>query len=97
MKEVANTITIDKFFGTNSDLTPIQSQIIKALTKKGPMHRKSLVEELNTPRTTIYNNLLKLQKRKLVEKYGDNNGKRGRPLVYWKLKFHYLNKEREKK
>ena len=37
-------------------------------------------------RTTIYDNLIKLQKRKIVEKYSENNGKRGRPLVLWRLK-----------
>ncbi len=82
---MANTITIDKFFGTNSDLTPIQLRLIEIL-QNGPASRKTLVKELNTPRTTIYDNLLKLQKRKVVEKFGDNNGERGRPLVYWQLK-----------
>lgn len=45
-----------------------------------------LVKEMNTPRTTIYDNLLKLQKRKITEKSRDHNGERGRPLVYWQLK-----------
>jgi DNA-binding MarR family transcriptional regulator len=83
---MANTITIDKFYDTKSYLTPIQSLIIKSLMKEGPMHRKQLVSALNTPRTTIYDNLLKLQKRKLIKKTRDNNGERGRPLVYWEIK-----------
>lgn len=83
---MANTITIDKFYDTKSYLTPIQSQIIESLTKKGPMHRKQLVSALKTPRTTIYDNLLKLQKKRLIKKFRDNNGLRGRPLVYWELK-----------
>ena len=93
---MANTITIDKFYGTKSYLTPIQNRLIKFLENNGPSTRKTLVKELETPRTTIYDNLLKLQKRKLIEKSGDNNGERGRPLVYWKITYYYLNKEREK-
>lgn len=83
---MANTITIDKFYNTNNNLTPIQIRIFELLGNKGPMHRKALVKELNTPRTTIYDNLLKLQKRKFIEKFGDNNGERGRPKIYWKIK-----------
>ncbi|MFW9945823.1 MAG: hypothetical protein ACFFDX_03225 [Candidatus Odinarchaeota archaeon] len=67
-------------------LTPIQNSLIKILRKFGPSTRKDLVNELDTPRTTIYDNLLKLQKRKLIEKFSRNNGKRGRPLIFWKLK-----------
>lgn len=37
-------------------------------------------------RTTIYDNLAKLEKRKLVEKFSRSNGKRGRPLIFWKCK-----------
>ena len=83
---MANTITIDKFYDTTNDLTPIQTRLIKFLENNGPSTRKVLVKELETPRTTIYDNLLKLQKRKLVKKSRDNNGERGRPLVYWQIK-----------
>lgn len=83
---MANTITIDKFYDTKSYLTPIQYKLIEVLQKFGPSNRAFLVKELNTPRTTIYDNLLKLQKRKLIEKARDNNGERGRPKVYWELK-----------
>lgn len=82
---MANTITIDKFYDTKSYLTPIQKRLIDFL-QNGPACRKTLVKELDTPRTTIHDNLIKLQKRKLIEKYGANNGKRGRPLVYWQIK-----------
>ena len=82
---MANTITIDKVCYIKSYFTPIQLRLIEIL-QNGPASRETLVKKLNTPRTTIYDNLLKLQKRKLVEKFRDNNGERGRPLVYWKLK-----------
>jgi len=95
---LANTITIDKFTEIIKEyLTPIQFRLIEVLKNNGPLTRKTLVKELNTPRTTIYDNLLKLQKRKIIEKFGDNNGERGRPLVYWKINKYYLNKELEKK
>ena len=67
-------------------LTPIQNNLIKLLQQLGPSTRNDLVNQLETPRTTIYDNLLKLQKRRLIEKFTRNNGKRGRPLVFWKLK-----------
>ena len=82
---MANTITIDKFYNTNNDLTPIQNRLIEVL-RNGPFTRRDLVKILNTPRTTIYDNLLKLQKRKLIEKFAWNNGMRGRSLVFWKIK-----------
>jgi len=84
---LANTITIDRFCeDTKEDLTPIQIRLIEILKNSGPLTRKMLVKELNTPRTTIYDNLIKLQKRKIVTKFRDNNGERGRPLVYWRIK-----------
>ena len=83
---MANTITIDKFYNTNDSLTPIQYRLIEILKNNGPLTRKTLVKELETPRTTIYDNLLKLQKRKLIEKFSRNNGMRGRSHVYWKIK-----------
>jgi predicted transcriptional regulator len=89
---MANTITIDKFTeDTKEYLTPIQIKLIKIL-QNGPASRKTLVKKLETPRTTIYDNLLKLQKRKIVEKSRDNNGERGRPLVYWELKKGWLER-----
>lgn len=68
-----------------SYITPLQDRILEVLSKHGDCIRKDLVKIINHPRTTIYDNLLKLQKRKLIEKYTMNNGKRGRPIVYWKL------------
>ena len=67
-------------------LSPIQYNLLKTLDMVGPSTRKDLVKQLNTPRTTIYDNLVKLQKRKLIEKFSRIDGKRGRPLVLWKLK-----------
>ena len=69
------------------ELSPLQVQIIRTLMEKNePLTRKDLVNLLKTPRTTIYDNLLKLQKRKIVEKFAKYNSLRGRPKILWNLK-----------
>ena len=83
---MVSNIVSDERVNSNYNLTPIQNNLIKTLNEVGPLTRRELVRKLNTPRTTIYDNLLKLQKRKVIEKFTRNNGKRGRPLVVWKLK-----------
>ncbi|MBY9005770.1 MAG: hypothetical protein KGD63_03345 [Candidatus Lokiarchaeota archaeon] len=55
------------------------------LKEKGALTRRDLVKRLNKPRTTIFDNLIILLKRKIVEKFTRNDGKIGRPNVYWKL------------
>jgi len=83
---MANRIEIKNEINSKEYLTPIQYNLIKNLQNIGPTTRSDLVKVLNSPRTTIYDNLLKLQKRKLIEKFTRNNGMRGRPLVFWRLK-----------
>jgi len=82
---MANKIDFEKYSEPTKFLSPMQNNLIKTLEKNGPLTRKDLVNQLKTPRTTIYDNLLKLQKRKLVEKFIQSDGKRGRPLVFWKI------------
>lgn len=53
--------------------------------KKHPLRKRRKTIEQYDKRTTIYDNLVKLQKRRLIEKHSRNHGKRGRPLVYWKI------------
>ncbi|MFW9899036.1 MAG: helix-turn-helix domain-containing protein [Candidatus Thorarchaeota archaeon] len=81
-----NVLLIENYLTSKEFLYPIQNNLIKVLQRLGPMTRRDLVNQLNTPRTTIYDNLIKLHKRKVVEKFTRNNGRRGRPLVFWKLK-----------
>lgn len=76
---------LKKEFNLQGYLSPIQYVIFKTLEKIGPVTRRELAKKLEIPRTTIYDNLIKLQKRKLIEKYSRNNGRRGRPLTFWKL------------
>ena len=83
---MGNTLSIENYPNLKEYLSPIQFNLIKALKEVGPLTRRDLVKELKTPRTTIYDNLVKLQKRKLIEKFSRNNGIRGRPLVFWKFK-----------
>ena len=75
----------DILFDRAKILSPTQQMLLRLLQQKGPLTRRELVNQLNTPRTTLYDNLIKLQKRKVIEKFTRNNGSRGRPLVYWKL------------
>jgi len=67
-------------------LTPIQRDLLKILEEKGSTKRAVFVRLLKKSRTTIYDNLPKLQKRKIIERFSFNNGLRGRPVVYWRLK-----------
>ena len=82
---MANKILMEKNIEMNEILTPLQDNLIKLLYENGPTTRKELVNHLTIPRTTIYDNLLKLQKRRLLEKFTRNYGNRGRPLVFWKI------------
>lgn len=83
---MANNISLKNFPEQKEYLTPIQFSLIKTLKDTGPLTRRDLVKELETPRTTIYDNLVKLQKKKLIEKFSRNDGNRGRPRVFWKFK-----------
>lgn len=83
---MTNENFIKEMVDSKEYLTPIQFNLIKVLNNNGPLTRRDLVDQLRTPRTTIYDNLIKLQKRKMVEKFTRNDGKRGRPLVLWKIK-----------
>lgn len=65
------------------ELTHVQTNIFNALSHGKSLTRHELVEKLKKPRTTIYDNLLKLQNKKLVEKFSINNQERGRPIVLW--------------
>ncbi|MFW9971089.1 MAG: winged helix-turn-helix domain-containing protein [Candidatus Odinarchaeota archaeon] len=67
--------------------SPLQIEILKTLEEKGELTRRDFVKLLEIPRTTIYDNLVRLQKQKIIEKFSRSNGKAGRPLIYWKLTY----------
>ena len=76
---------IKDFLENKEMFTPLQLNLIKTLKKNGASTRRELVNQLKTPRTTIYDNLVKLKKKQLVKKFSRNNNKQGRPKVYWDL------------
>lgn len=93
--ELRKKMLIEEYEG---ELTWIQKKILKALKEYGPSKRgqekhqpDALTGYTNLPRTTIIDNLEKLERKELVERFEKHNGKRGRPPVYWKLK----NKEED--
>ena len=66
-------------------MNKLQSNIIDILKKTGkPLNRNDLVRLLNTPRTTIYDNIVPLIKDGLIIKFPVRKS-RGRPVVYYKL------------
>ena len=71
-------------------MTLIQQHIFEELSHGKSLTRRDLVKNLDKPRTTIYDNLLKLQNKKLVMKFSRNNGGRGRPVVLWYIPKHIL-------
>ena len=67
-------------------LPPTQYNIVNYLSKQGPKVRRELEDDLNIPHTTAYDNLKKLEAKKIVWRTSIQNGKRGRPLVNWQIK-----------
>ena len=68
------------------NLIPIQHDIVECMLKGEAKTRDMFVKELNKPRTTIFDNLKKLEKKRIVWRFLVPNGKRGRSLVYWQIK-----------
>ena len=85
MNELTNQIVKSHFENLVPILSILQDQIMKILEINGPMTRNELVKALKSARTTLYDNLIKLERLELIKKYNHNNGLIGRPLVYWKL------------
>lgn len=65
---------------------PMQEELIKALSRNGPMTRAQMVQALKKPRTTIYDNLAQLINKEIVKKFSRQLNARGRPTVFFKLK-----------
>ena len=87
--ENLNQQIINNFFMPNS---LVKGKILEILKKNGGyLHRNDIIKVLGrdevgdyTPRTTVYDNLVKLINEGLVEKEEKLNGKRGRPKVYFR-------------
>lgn len=77
--------------------TPIQQKILDTLSSNGGIlsrrqicknlgYEYDIYTQMHKQRTTVYDNLLKLKNRGLVQKIrGTSTGKRGRPPEYWKI------------
>jgi len=65
--------------------SPLQIKILNTLEKRGALTRSDLIKYLKAPRTTIYDNLTRLQNHNLVRKFSRPTNSRGRPLVFFKL------------
>ncbi len=65
--------------------SPLQRELLNVLEKRGPMTRSDLVKSVQHPRTTVYDNLTRLQNHQLIRKYSRPTNSRGRPLVFFKL------------
>lgn len=62
-----------------------ERRIYKTISENGALDRKRLVAILKLPRTTIYDNLLKLKKKGFLEKFSICTTNRGRPIIVWDL------------
>lgn len=65
--------------------SPLQKELLEILEKNGPMTRAELVKNLKSPRTTIYDNLMRLNNYNLIKKFSRPTNSRGRPLVFFKV------------
>lgn len=68
----------------------LPTSIVKLLWRNNKKQRRDFVKELNYARTTIFDNLKKLEIRGIVEKEEVNNGKRGRPIKVWYLSEDFI-------
>lgn len=64
---------------------PLPDRLVKVLSKHGALTRDELVKSLKVPRTTIYDNLVKLIKQNKVAVEQEEANGIGRPRVYFKL------------
>lgn len=65
--------------------SPLQKELLHVLEKHGPMTRAELVKNVDSPRTTVYDNLMRLNNYNLIKKFSRPTNSRGRPLVFFKL------------
>lgn len=72
------------FIRENLD-TELRKAIYRHLMRCGPCRRLTLCELTEKPRTTVYDNLIKLYKRNVISKFKKHTNKMGHPKVYWCL------------
>ncbi|MFQ6049493.1 MAG: helix-turn-helix domain-containing protein [Candidatus Paceibacterales bacterium] len=57
----------------------LQIRILSLLRRRGPMTRPKICEALGEPRSTVYDNIKKLEERNLVDSSEKEREERGRP------------------
>lgn len=91
-KKIAKTKTI-----ISPEEESLENKLLKCL-KSGAKNREDLVNELKRARSTIYDNLMKLKRKGLIEVESRKlPGVKGRPKTYWKISnenaaTHYLSR-----
>ncbi|WP_457556589.1 hypothetical protein [Candidatus Harpocratesius sp.] len=83
-KSVLMMVDLSKF-EDGMIFSPLQKELIEVLEKNGPMTRAELVKRVRSPRTTVYDNLMRLNNYNLIKKFSRPTNSRGRPLVFFKL------------
>ena len=66
-------------------LTDVQKKLLFELAH-GAYSRQQLVELTGIPRTTIYDNLVKLEKLNVVERFKVYDAGIRRPYIYWRFR-----------
>jgi len=64
----------------------LSTRLWRYLQTHPPTERDMIARHLGVARTTIYDNLIKLQHAKLVEKYQAPPHRRGRPKILWRVR-----------
>lgn len=64
-------------------LSPLQAELLALLKATSPLFRDQLVIETGYPRTTVYDNLVRLENRGLVRRVHQHRNTRGRPITQW--------------
>ncbi len=67
------------------DLISIQHTLVMYLLENGAKTRDELLNELKIPKTTLYDNLRKLEIRGIVLRSSKLDGKKGRPPICWQV------------
>ena len=78
---------------TERRMRETQIEILKVLEAHGPLIRgqkydkkqDTLIAITKYARSTVYDNLEKLKKKKLVERFSEDTDYRGRPVIYWRI------------
>lgn len=68
-----------------SIFSPLQLSLLDILEKYGPTERDDLVAMTNSPRTTVHDNLTRLEDKSLVKRFSRPTNSRGRPKVFFKV------------